>query len=101
MEVSNKTILTALKKRLHSARGKWVDELLGVLWAYRTTSRKLTGVSPFALTYDIEAIISTEIEMPMLRTEVHGTANAEAISKDLDIADELREAAVMRIASYQ
>ena len=30
-EALNKTILTALKKRLDSAKGKWVDELPGVL----------------------------------------------------------------------
>ena len=30
-ESSNKTLLTALKKRLDSAKGKWVDELLEVL----------------------------------------------------------------------
>ena len=58
-EASNKTLLTALKKRLDSARGKWVEELPGVLWAYRTTARKPTGVSPFALTYWMEAVIST------------------------------------------
>ena len=61
-EASNKTLLIDLKMRLHSARGKLVDdELPGVLWAYRTTSRKPTGVSQFALTYGMEAIISTEI----------------------------------------
>ena len=49
----------------------------------------------------MEAIISTEIEMPALRTEVPGTANAEAISKDLDMADELWEVASIHIASYQ
>ena len=32
-EASKKTLLTALKKRLDSAKGKWVEELLGVLWA--------------------------------------------------------------------
>ena len=30
-EASNKTLLTALRKRLHSAKGKWVEELPGVL----------------------------------------------------------------------
>ena len=30
-EASNKTLLTALKKRLDSTKGKWVDELPGVL----------------------------------------------------------------------
>ena len=49
-EASNKTLLTALKKRLDSAKGKWVEELPEVLWTYRTTTRRPTGVSPFALT---------------------------------------------------
>ena len=30
-KASNKTLLTALKKRLDSAKGKWVEELPGVL----------------------------------------------------------------------
>ena len=35
-EAFNKTLLTALKKRLDSTKGKFVEELPGVLWAYRT-----------------------------------------------------------------
>ena len=78
-----------------------MDELPGVLWAYRTTSQKPTGDSPLTFTYGMEAIIPSEIGMPMLQTEVHGIANAEAISKDLDMVDELQEPAAIRIASYQ
>ena len=37
----------------------------------------------------------------MLRTEIPKKANTEAIAKDLDMADELREATVVRMASYQ
>ncbi|RVW90004.1 hypothetical protein CK203_035897 [Vitis vinifera] len=36
-EATNKTLINALKKRLEQAKGKWVEELPGVLWAYRTT----------------------------------------------------------------
>ena len=100
MEACNKTLLTDLKKSLHSARGKWV-ELPRVLWAYKTTSRRPTGVSPFSLAYGMEAIIPTKIGIPTLQTEVPGMANAEAISKDLDMADELQEEAAIHIASYQ
>ena len=39
--------------------------------------------------------------MPTIRIEILEEANAEAIAKDLDTADELREAAVVRKASYQ
>ena len=65
------------------------------------TSRKPTGSSPFALTYRMEAIILIEIGMPTLRIEITEEANVEAIIKDLDMTNELREVAVVRIASYQ
>ena len=39
--------------------------------------------------------------MPTIRTEIPGKTNIEAITKDLDKADELREAAPIRIALYQ
>ena len=99
-ESSNKTLLTALKKCLHSVKEKWVDELPGLLWAYRTTRRKPTGMSPFALTYGMQAIIPIEIGMPTLRTKIPEEANIEGIIKDLDMADERREAASVHIASY-
>ena len=101
MEASNKTLLSALKKRLHSAKGKWVEELPRVLWAYRTTSRKSTGESPFSLTFRMEAIIPTKIGMPTIQTDISEEGNGEAITKDLDTTDKLWEAAAMSIASYQ
>ena len=100
-KTSNITLLTALKKRLHSTKEKWVNKLPGVLWAYRTTSRKPTGVSSFAFTYGMEAIIPIEVEVPTLRTKIHEKANAEVIAKDLVMTDKLREATLVRIASYQ
>ena len=78
-----------------------MDELLGFHWDYKTTSQRPTRVSPFAFTYGMEAIIPTEIRMHTLRTKVPGTPNAETISKDIDMADELREAAAICIESYQ
>ena len=78
-----------------------MDELLGVLWVYRTTARKPTGISPFVITYGMEVIIPTEIGMPSFRTDVSKQGNAELMIKDLDTVDELRESAAIRIASYQ
>ena len=49
----------------------------------------------------MEAIIPIEIGIPTLRTEVPGTTNVEAISKDLDMEEELWETTTIRIASYQ
>ena len=94
-EASNKTILTALKKRLDSAKGKWVDELPEVLRACRTIARRPIGISPFTLTYGMEAIVPTEIGMPTLRTDISEQSNAETVIKDLCMAGELREVAVV------
>ena len=87
-EASNKTLLTALKKRLDSAKGKWVEELPEVLWAYRITARKLTGISPFALTYGMEVVIPTEIVLPTIQTATPESENAESIARELDMSDE-------------
>ncbi|XP_034679904.1 uncharacterized protein LOC117909968 [Vitis riparia] len=65
-EATNKTLITALKKRLEQAKGKWVEELLGVLWAYRTTPGRPTRNTPFALTYGMDAVIPTEIGLPTI-----------------------------------
>ena len=100
-EASNKTLLIALKKWLDSAKGKWVEELPGVLWAYRTTARKPTGVSPFALTYGVEAVVPIEISLPTIQTAAPESENAGSVVRELDTSDELREAAAIRIASYQ
>ena len=99
-EASNKTLLIALKKRLDSAKGKWVNELPGVLRAHRTTARRPTGISLFAVTYGMEAIIPIDIDMSMLQTDVPEQLSTESIVKDLDTVDELRKIAAVRIASY-
>ncbi|CAL8990807.1 unnamed protein product [Prunus brigantina] len=65
-EASNKVILDCLKKRVEGAKGKWVDELPGVLWAYRTTKRRSTGETPFSLAYGTEAIIPPHITVPSI-----------------------------------
>ena len=59
-----------------------------------------TDISPFALTYGMEAIIPTEIGMPTLRTDVPEQLSIESIIKDLDTTDELSETATVQIASY-
>ncbi|RVW71040.1 Gag-Pol polyprotein [Vitis vinifera] len=91
-EATNKTLITALKKRLEQAKGKWVEELPGVLWAYRTTPGRPTGNTPFALAYGMDAVIPTEIGLPTIRTDAakQNDANTE-LGRNLDWADEVRE----------
>ena len=62
-EATNKVIVNRLKKRLEGTKGMWDEELLNVLWAYRTTPRRSTGETPFSLTYRGEVVIPTEISL--------------------------------------
>ena len=77
-----------------------MDKLPGVLWPYRTTVGRPIGITPFALTYGMEAIILTKIGMPTLRTEMPEQSNTDFIIKELETADELRETAAARITFY-
>ncbi|RVW61781.1 Gypsy retrotransposon integrase-like protein 1 [Vitis vinifera] len=101
-EATNKTLITALKKRLEQAKGKWVEELPGVLWAYRTTPGRPTGNTPFALAYGMDAVIPTEIGLPTIRTEAAKLDDASIeIGRNLDWVDEVRESAAIQMADYQ
>ena len=67
-EAVNKVIVNGLKKRLDDAKGKWVKELLHVLWTYRTTPCRSTRETPFSMTYGVKAVIPLETRFPTLRT---------------------------------
>nr|CAN79600.1 hypothetical protein VITISV_015420 [Vitis vinifera] len=101
-EATNKTLITALKKRLEQAKGKWVEELPDVLWAYRTTPGRPSRNTPFALAYGMDAVIPTEIGLPTIRTDAakQNDANTE-FGRNLDWTDEVRESAAIRMADYQ
>uniref|UniRef100_A0A2N9HXW1 RNase H type-1 domain-containing protein n=1 Tax=Fagus sylvatica TaxID=28930 RepID=A0A2N9HXW1_FAGSY len=83
-------------------KGKWVEELPSVLWTYRTTVRRSTNETPFALAFGVEAVIPLEIGMPTIRTtEFTVQTNEERLGKDLDLVEEKRNLAVVRLAAYQ
>uniref|UniRef100_A0A2N9GCU1 Reverse transcriptase domain-containing protein n=1 Tax=Fagus sylvatica TaxID=28930 RepID=A0A2N9GCU1_FAGSY len=101
-EVSNKITLSEIKKKLEEAKGKWVEELLSVLWTHRTTVRKSTGETPFALTYDVEAVIPLEVNIPTTQTtDFNVETNEDNLRKDLDPLEERRDLATVWLASYQ
>jgi hypothetical protein len=101
-EASNKIILNGIKKKLEEAKGKWVEELPSVLWTHRTTARKSTGETPFALAYGVEAVIPLEVGIPTTRTTDFAVeTNEDNLRKDLDLLEERRDLAIVRLASYQ
>ena len=68
VEVSNKVILDGIKKRLEDAKGRWVKDLPSVMWTHRTTKRRSTKETLYALAYRVEAIIPLEIGLPTIQT---------------------------------
>ena len=101
-EKTNQTIFDCLKKKLEQRKGKWHEELPNVLWAYRTTKRKPRGESPFSLAYGTEAVIHTEVSLPTIKTLVAEKGkNDQQLAHNLDLVEEQREIAALRLANYQ
>ncbi|XP_070677714.1 uncharacterized protein [Malus domestica] len=100
--MSNKTILDCLKKTLSDKKGKWLNELPGLLWAYRTTKRQATGKTLFSLAYGSEAIIYPNVIVPSINTILLNLEqNENEMATNLDLAEEEREKIITRIAAYQ
>ncbi|XP_058217536.1 uncharacterized protein LOC131328636 [Rhododendron vialii] len=101
-EATNKTVCAGIKHRLNSKRGKWAEELPRVLWAYRSTSRRSTGRTPFSMAFGMEAVIPLESRFPTLRTEnFDPKTNDEAVEQELILADEKRDDTRLKLAKYQ
>ena len=65
----NKMIKHNLKMKLKNLKGRWVDDLPKVLWAYKTTTRSTTGESPFSLAYRYEAMVQVELRAGSLKKD--------------------------------
>ncbi|KAJ4760216.1 Pol-polyprotein [Rhynchospora pubera] len=101
-EVSNRTILEGLKRKIEGSKNTWPEYLDEILWAYRTTPRSSAGRSPFSMIYGMEAVTPMEAVHPTLRTksytwEKNGTRREE----DLETIYELREEARVKMEEYQ
>jgi hypothetical protein len=102
VEATNKTIFKILKKKLGDRKGGWADDLLEVLWAYRTTKRTPTEETPYALAFGTEAVIPTELGSGSLRVESYkAEANAEGLKLHLDLLQEKRDHAQITLSAYQ
>ncbi|XP_074327877.1 uncharacterized protein LOC141665794 [Apium graveolens] len=102
VEVTNRTILRGLEKRLEESKKNWPDELPKVLWSYKTTSRTGTGETPFKLAYGTEARLSVETGSPFHRVvSFDEVLNIEGLRINLELLDEVRDRAVEEMESYK
>ena len=100
-EVTIRTLKAALKTKLEDLKGKWVEYLPEVLWAYRTTQKSATRETPFALAFGTEAVAPVEIGLKSPRVELAIVEhNDEALSLNLDLLDEKREQVLRRTEDY-
>ncbi|XP_075492587.1 uncharacterized protein LOC142530651 [Primulina tabacum] len=100
-EVVNRIIVQALKPRLQGKGKDWVEELPSVLWAYRTTPREPTQETPFNLVYGSEAVIPVEIGQISSRVESYPDNNDQSRAMELDLVEEKRDRAFIRMEAYR
>jgi hypothetical protein len=66
---ANGIIMTGIMKLIfNQPRGKWLDELIKVVWSHNTTISRSTGFTPFKLLFGDEAITPEEAKAGSIRT---------------------------------
>ncbi|XP_042444109.1 uncharacterized protein LOC122029235 [Zingiber officinale] len=100
-EVVNREIVRGLKVKLDHVGGDWVEELSSILWAYRTTPRESTSLTPFHLVYGNEAVVLIEVGVPSVRRILYDDENTERRLAELDLISEIREWTTARLEAYR
>ena len=86
-------MLKIVKTRLEGAKA---------FWAYRTTTRVLTGETPFRLTFGTEAVIPVEVGLTSYRVKTYeDQKNQQELNSNLDLFDKVREEAIKQMAKHK
>ena len=100
-EVTIRTLKAALKTKLENLKGKWVEYLPEVLWAYRTTRKSAIQETLFSLAFGTEAVAPAEVGLKSPRAEFANTKhNEEILRLNLDLLEEKREQVLKRVEDY-
>eukprot|EP00253_Pinus_taeda_P018727 PITA_18727 len=92
IEAFNKILETTLTKVCNTQRSDWDLRVPVVLWAYRTTCKKLMRHTAFRLVYGMEVVIPMEYSVPSLHIAVlTGMTDREALEDRLVQLEELKE----------
>lgn len=78
-----------------------MDEILTILWAYRTTCKVTTGATPFLLVYGVDAVVPVEITHNSPRIKAYEPErNEEGMRLAVDLIDEVRDKTNVKIVKY-
>ncbi|XP_050941581.1 uncharacterized protein LOC103501632 [Cucumis melo] len=104
-EAFNKTLCSLLKKAVSKTKRDWQEKIGEALWAYRTTHRTPTVVTPYSLVYGVEAVLPLEREIPSLRMAIQEGLTTEDNAKlrlqELEALDEKRLEEQQALECYQ
>ncbi|XP_074352420.1 uncharacterized protein LOC141691580 [Apium graveolens] len=101
-EVTNRTILQGLKKRIEEIPRCWVDELPNVMWAHRTTPRSVTDETPFRMAYGFDVVFPVEISLISPRVEgFDSSRSVEGLKFHNNLLEETRETAQLKMIMQQ
>jgi hypothetical protein len=93
-------IIGIMKSIVNQPRGKWLDELIKVVWNHNTAVSRSTGFTPFRLLFSDEAITPEEARMGSIRTIASMEDEADCqITKDTIEGTRLQ--AIEHINKYQ
>jgi hypothetical protein len=100
VERANRIVFSAISKMLFNlCKGKWIEELLKVIWSHNTTVFRTTDFTPFKLLYGEEAMLPEEIK----HQNLHATRQALALDEEYskETIEGTRLEAIKNITKYQ
>ncbi|XP_075475738.1 uncharacterized protein LOC142510673 [Primulina tabacum] len=100
-EVTNRIIVQELKARLHGNGKDWMEELPSVLWHIELHHEQLLGKLPTSLVYSSESVLPVEIGQSSTRVESYPRNNDQSRVIELDLVEERRDRAAIRMEAYR
>ena len=104
-EASNKVLIGILEKMMEENPRDWHYLLSETLWAYRTSKRSATGVSPYSLVYGHDVVLPMEVVVPSLRVAKQNGLTLEeyneAMIMELENIDEERMQALNNLIAQK
>ncbi|GLU07027.1 hypothetical protein SLE2022_240070 [Rubroshorea leprosula] len=104
-EASNRIVINLLEKMVDDNPRCWHELLSDTIWAYRTSQRSSTKVTPFSLTFGHDVVLPMELSARSLRIAIqHGLTSGEyneAMILELEDLEGMRLTALDRLQTQK